>query len=356
MQQTTINMMDLEQMIISCYEKNEPLFALGSPGMGKTSLYEYCCKNILKISFIDFRLSLRDAVDVGGMRVPDPKTGKMKHYIPDDLPDPKVHGEKGIVLFDEINVVAQLMQATAYGLIQERRNGSYRMADGWVPMASGNNVSDRAAAQRLSSALANRFNVQYVVPDLQSWLKQYGSEHVDARGTAFLRFRPRLFSLMPWEPIEEPSPDAAPAPNARSRSEEVRFPSARSWTKAFKFIDEDPKFRKKIITGYVGPDIAEEFEAFWRVMEKATTFDQIVNDPKKARVPESSEPGVAYAVAGMVARLVDRKTFGSAMIYIDRMQPDFQVAAVQDIVRRQPHLKSTEQYGAWVVKHQSVMI
>lgn len=355
MKQTAVNMMDLEHMIIACYEKNEPLFALGSPGMGKTSLFEHCCK-ILKIAFIDFRLSLRDAVDVGGMRVPDPKTGKMRHYIPDDLPDPKVHGLKGIVLFDEINVVAQLMQATAYGLIQERRNGSYRMADGWVPMASGNNVSDRAAAQRLSSALANRFNVQYVVPDLQAWLKQYGSEHVDARGTAFLRFRPRLFSLMPWEPIEEPDPNQPAPVNSRARSEEVRFPSARTWTKAFKFLDEEPKFRKKIITGYVGPDIAEEFEAFWRIMSRATTFDQIVNDPKKAVVPTTSEPGVSYAVAGMIARLVDRKTFGPAMIYIDRMQPDFQVAAVQDIVRRQPSLKQTDHYGNWVVKHQNVMI
>jgi hypothetical protein len=355
MQQTTINMMELEQLIIACYKKNEPLFAIGSPGMGKTSLFEYCCK-VLKIGFIDFRLSLRDAVDVGGMRVPDPKTGKMRHFIPDDLPDVNVHGKTGIVLFDEINVVSQLMQATAYGLIQERRNGSYRMADGWVPMASGNNVSDRAAAQRISSALANRFNLQYVVPDLQAWLKQYGSEHVDARGTAFLRFRPRLFSLMPWEPIEEPDPTQPTQPTNRARSEEVRMASARSWTKAFKFIDEEPKFRRKIFAGYVGPDIAEEFEAFWRVMENATTFENIVSDPMNAKVPAPSDSGTAYAVSGMLARLTERKTFDPVMKYVGRLQKDFQVAFVQDLVRRNAGLKSTQAYGEWAVKNQDVML
>jgi hypothetical protein len=355
LQNTTINMVELERMIIACYHADEPLMVLGRPGMGKTALFEHVAYNVLNIGFIDFRLTLRDPVEVGGMRVPDLTTGKLRHFVPDDLPDPAVHGEKGIVVFDEINVVAQLMQATTYGIIQERRNGSYRMKPGWVPMASGNNVSDRAAAQRLSTALANRFNLQYVVPHLPSWLKQYGSEHVDSRGTAFLRFRPRLFSLMPWEPIEEPKPGEPPPPVSREQSEEVRHPSARSWTKAFKFIDEDPKFRLKIITGYVGPTVAEEFEAFWRIMEKATTFEQIINDPKKAKLPEPQDVGTYYAVTGMIARMVDRQTFDPAMIYVNRMLPDYQVALVQDTVRRNPGLKNTSAYGAWIVNHQDVL-
>jgi hypothetical protein len=354
--QTTINMVELERMIVACYNANEPLMALGRPGMGKTALFEHCAKTVLKIGYIDFRLSLRDPVEVGGMRVPDQKTGKLRHYIPDDLPDPAVHGKRGIIVFDEINVVAQLMQATAYGLIQERRNGSYRMAEGWVPMASGNNVGDRAAAQRLSTALANRFNVQHVTPHLPSWLNQYGSEHVDSRGCAFLRFRPRLFSLMPWEPIEEPPPNTTAPPVPRAQSEEVRHPSARSWTKAFKFIDEEPTFRRKIFTGYVGPDVASEFEAFWRVMEKAPAFDQIVADPKKAKLPEPSDVGTYYAVSGMLSRLADRKNFDPIMVYVNRMLPDYQVALVQDATRRQPGLKNTQAYGDWAVKHQDVTL
>jgi len=332
----TINMADARRMVIRAYEQDEPLMLLGKPGMGKTAMFESVCAH-LAISFIDFRLSLRDPVDVGGMRVPDVKSGVLKHYVPEDLPNVERHGNKGIVLFDEINVVSQLMQATAYGLIQERRNGSYRMPIHWTPMAAGNNVADRAAAQRISTALANRFNVQVVEPDLKVWLAQYGSEHVDTRGTAFLRFRPDLFHVMP-------------------NADQLAFPTARSWTKAFKFIEEEPTFRRKVIAGYVGDDAAGEFEAFWRIMEKATTIDEVVADPKGARLPEQQDTGTYYAVTGMLARMIDRKNADPIMVYANRMLPEFQVALIQDATRRDPGLKNTRAYTRWVEDNQAVVL
>lgn len=333
---SAISMTDAKAMIANAYEADEPLMLIGKPGMGKTALFEAVAAE-LKIGFIDFRLTMRDPVDVGGMRVPDAKTGVLKHYVPDDLPDAKRHGTKGLVLFDEINAVGPMMQATAYGLIQERRNGSYRMPKGWTPMASGNNVTDRAAAQRISTALANRFNVQIVEPDLASWLDQFGSANCDARGVAFLRFRPELFHKMP-------------------NADQFAFPSARSWTKAFKFIDQDPKLRRKTFAGYVGQDAADEFEAFWRIMEKAITFKQIIDNPKAAPVPADQDAGVYYAVAGMIARNLDRKNFDPAMQYVQRLMPEYQVSIVMDATRRDPSLKQTGAYGAWAVKHQEVAL
>jgi hypothetical protein len=332
----SISMVDAQAIIMACYANNEPLMLLGKPGMGKTALYESVCHD-LGIGFIDFRLSMRDPVDVGGMRVPDLKTGKLKHYVPDDLPDVKKHGPKGIILFDEINVVGQMMQATAYGIINERRNGSYTMASGWVPMASGNNVGDRAAAQRMSTALANRFNVQVVEPDVKAWLQQYGATHVDTRGTAFLRFRPELFHVMP-------------------EIDQTSFPSARSWTKAFKFIDCAPQLRRKIFAGYVGPDAAGEFEAFWRILENAPSMDDILANPKTATLPGERDVGTMYAVTSMIARSADRRNFDKAMIYVGRMPKDYQVATVQDATRRQPDLMKTRAYTDWAVENQDVTL
>ncbi len=335
---SSLNMVDARKMIETCYRLNEPLLLLGKPGMGKTSLFTAVAKD-LEIGIIDNRLTQKDPVDVGGMRIPDLKTGILKHYVPEDLPvDEKRHPAKGILLYDEINVVSMLMQATAYGIIQERTVGQFKLLPGWVPMASGNNTTDKAAAQRISLALANRFNVQRVEPDVKSWLDQYGSEHVDTRGCAFLRFRPELFHVMPTD------------------NNEVRFPSARSWTKAFKFIDEEPTFRRKAIAGYVGDTAADEFEAFWRIMEKAPTFEQIVTDPLGAKLPEASDIGTTYAVMGMLARLSERKNFAPVMQYVDRLPADYQVAMLQDTVKRTPNLKVTEAYANWAVRHQDVTL
>lgn len=342
---STINMVDAKKVILACLKANEPLALFGSPGMGKTALFESVAKEE-KIGYIPNILSQKDPVDVGGMRVPDMKTGILKHFVPEDLPveEPDKakgfgqHPERGILHYDEINVVSLMMQATAYGIINERRVGLHRLKKGWVPMASGNLVTDRSAAQKLSLALGNRFNVQHVVPDLKSWLIQYGSEHVDTRGCAFLRFRPTLFYCLPVE------------------KDEVRFPSARSWTKAFKFIDEEPKFRRKIFAGFVGDTAADDFEAFWRIMERAITFEQIVKEPKAAPIPDDTEIGLNFAVASMIARSVDRKTFAPAMIYVERMQKDYQAAAVQDITSKSPGLKNTDTYGAWAVKNQQLVL
>jgi len=331
-------MVDAEQLIIDMYEADEPLLLIGKPGMGKTSMFEAVTQK-LGIGYLPNILSHKDPSAVGGVQIPDLKTGILRLYIPEDLPDPKRHGPKGILHYDEINVVSMLLQATAYGIIQERRLGaSWKLMKGWVPMASGNNVTDRSAAQRISLALANRFNIQYVEPHLPSWLQQYGSEHVDTRGTSFLRFRPELFHVMP------------------RNADETCFPTARSWTKAFKFIDKPPMERRRIFAGYVGSAAADEFEAYWRIMERATTFDDIIVNPTTARVPEERDAGTYFAVAGMIARLMDRKTIDPVMQYVDRMLPDYQVAILQDATKREPGLRETAAFNAWAVKHQEIIL
>lgn len=342
-------MTDAAYMIEVHYRKRRPLMLLGNPGMGKTSLYEATCKK-LGIGFIDFRLPLRDLVDVGGIRIPDLKTSKLKWYCPDDLPDEKKHGPTGIMLFDEINVVSQLMQATAYGIIQERRIGSWQMPDGWVAMASGNNVSDRAAAQRMSSALANRFNVQVVEPDLVSWLEQYAIEHVDHRGVAFLRFRPALFHVMPGETV------GTNGTGLTVGKDETAFPSARSWTNAFQFIDEAPSMRRKIFAGYVGPAAADEFEAFWRVYSNMVSFDEIVSDPKGAKVPSSAQPDVHYAVASMLGNLMTPKNAAPIFTYLARLPVEYQIIVAQTATKREPSLKVAKGYTEWAVANQHVII
>jgi hypothetical protein len=274
----------------------------------------------------------------------------MQWYCPDDLPDEKKHGKSGIILFDEINVVSQMLQATAYGIIQERRIGSWKMPAGWVAMASGNNVTDRAAAQRMSSALANRFNVQNVKPDLKSWLEQYAIENVDHRGVAFLRFRPGLFSVMPGATVEDRGIKFSVG------KDEIAFPSARSWTNAFQFIDESPSMRRKIFSGYVSNAAAQEFEAFWRVYSEMVSFDEIVSDPMKAKIPSMAQPDVLYAVSGMLGNLMNSKNASAIFTYMTRLPVEHQIIITQNATKRDPSLKVAKGYTEWAVRNQSVLV
>jgi hypothetical protein len=324
------------KMIVDLYHADEPLFLMGMPGMGKTALYESAAAQ-LKIGYIDFRFTMRDPVDIGGMRVPNLKTGKMEHFAPEDLPiDARVHGPKGLLVCDEINSVGPMMQAAGYGIIQERRSGMKELLPGWCPMASGNEVGDRASAQRLSTATANRFNVQRVKPDVNVWRKMFGDAHCDARGCAVLAFRPDLFQVMPT-------------------ADQTAFPSARSWTKAFKMIDKEPAYRRQLFTGWVGEAAAGEFEAFWRIMESAVTLDQITADPDKTPVPDHTNPGLCYAVAGMLGKAINRKNFDRLAVYINRLIPSYQVLIMQSAVKREATLANTSAYGGWCARNQALL-
>jgi MoxR-like ATPase len=270
------------------------------------------------------------------MRVPDQKTGVLRWFKPDDLPDEKRDGPKGIILFDEINTVSQMMQVTAYGIIQERRLGRWKMPKGWVPMAAGNNVSDRAAAQRMSTALKGRFLHANVKPDLNFWIEQYGAANCHEAGVAFLRFRPALFHQMPT-------------------ADQDAFPSARSWTAAFKFLDLPPALRAKLVAGAVGDAAAGELEAFMRIRGNVVTLAEILNDPKGCRLPKEDDPAALYAVSGMLAANMTRKTAAPIIEFSQRLGQEYQVLIGHDAVKRDESLANTAAFVKWAIHNDAVI-
>lgn len=348
-----ISMLTAQQMILAHYKRDEPLMLLGSPGSGKTSMIEHAATELIGGGFLDFRLTMRDAAEIGGMSVPDQKTGIMRWYCPEDLPDEKRHGKRGIMLIDEINAdIPRMIQAAAYGIIQEGRLRNWRKPPGWLIVAAGNLVSDRAAATKMSTALANRFNVQVVKADAESWCQQYAFEHVDARGVAFIRFRPMLLAVMPGESAT----DVGGTTICQIGINDTAFPSARSWTKAFKFIDEDPVMRRQIFTGYVGAAAANEFEAFWRVYDNLVSIDEMIADPHKARIPSLAQTDLSYALSTMIGASLNRKNSEALFTYLKRMEPEFQVIAYQLAMKRDETLSSAKGATEWKIANQAVLV
>jgi hypothetical protein len=333
---TSVSMRDARDCIVACYNQNQPVMLTGYPGMGKTATFEDISRE-LKIGFIDFRLPLKEPTDVGGMRVPDMKSGMMRWFCPDDLPRADRDGENGILLFDEINTVAQMMQTTSYGIIQERRIGTWQMPKGWVPMAAGNNVTDRAAAQRMSTALKGRFLHLNVKPELEYTIDRFGREYWPADGVDFLRFRPELFHVMPT-------------------ADQDAYPSARSWTAAFKFLDMPPALRLKLTSGAVGDAAAAELDGYLRIKQHATPLGEVLANPKTARVPAADQPALAYAMAGMLSRAMTRKTAEPIIHYATRMGREYQILIATEAVKRDASIANTGAFGNWAVRNQEVTL
>lgn len=332
---TVMNTAMLSSCVKLCIAKDVPVFIWGAPGIGKSDTVREIGRE-LDIPVIDFRATLRDSVDLRGLPLVDAKTGTARWLPPDELPNVKRHGEKGILFLDELNAANQSVQAACFGLVLDRRLGEYVMPKGWIPIAAGNRLSDRAAAQRMPSALANRFAHFELAADLDAWGAWAQRVKLHPAVVAFVRFRPEMLHKMP-------------------SADEKAFPSPRSWAMAARFADAPAgPFRQSLVAALVGEGPAAEFEGFMRIWTELPSIDQILKDPQGVHVPDMGTPSALYAVAGALARRATRDNFANVMVYAARLPKEFHTLVAIDAVRRDEKLKSTKPFADWAVVNKDV--
>jgi len=324
-----------EKLVLRLILKRRAVHLWGKPGLGKSQLVHQIGA-ALNYKVIEYRANLREPVDVRGIPVADPVTNVTRWLVPDELPRVDRDGEFGILFLDEMNTASAQMQAALFQLVLERKLGDYVLPDGWVIIAAGNSVSDRAAAQRMPTALRNRFAHIYIVADVGAWAKWATKNGVAPEFVAFARFRPVLFDK--GLPV----------------GDENAFLTFRSFTHASEFIDEDPEIRVDLFASLVGDDVATEIDGFIRLYQSLGSLEDIIANPETAKLPT---PGAEkYAVATGLARLATRKNFPAIMTYADRLDGEGQMVLVHDATMRDAKLKETAAYSKWAVNNQSVIL
>lgn len=322
--------------ITALIDANEPAFLWGPPGVGKSEAIRQIAKDTGR-GLIDFRASLRDPVDLRGLPLVDEKTNKTRWLSPHELPNVERDGARGILFMDELNVASQAMQAACFGLVLERRIGEYVLPEGWVPIAAGNRRADRAAAQRMPTALRNRFAHFEVEADLGAWCKWATIAGIDPQMIAFLRYRTELLHVMP-------------------AGDQNAFPTPRAWAKVAKIINQPESVRHHLIRAIVGEGAAAECEGFLRLWANLPPIAEILRSPTTAKKPGDDQPAEMYAVATALARKVDRTTFGNALIYAKRLPAEYGVIIAKDAVARDPKLKETEAFVSWALENKDVVL
>lgn len=312
--------------------KKRAVMLWGAPGVGKSDLVANVAKD-MGIELRDVRLSMLDPVDLKGF--PTISTNKKQMtWLPADFLPTK---GKGILFLDEINHAPNAVQAPAYQLIHTGRLGDYRLPVGWSVMAAGNRTSDKSIAHAMPAALSNRFvHLDYDVniDDWVEWATDQGI-HTDVR--AFIRFKPSLLHKF----------DSKDNPRA--------FPTPRSWAfvnDIYKdHLTQDTEF--ELIRGTVGDGAASEFIAFTRQIKDLPTVDEVLKDPKGARMPEN--PASMHAIAAALDIKTTVANMAGVMQYIERMPVEFQVLFMRSATRRELKLTGTKTFSAWVAKHADVL-
>jgi AAA domain (dynein-related subfamily) len=321
-------------MLDAYLDAGDPVFLWGMPGIGKTSIVEQLGAG-RKWPVIVWRANLREPVDARGIPVPDLKTGTTRWFTPDELPQEKRDGKNGILFLDELNTASDQMMAVMMGLVLERQIGEYRLPDGWVIVAAGNRVGDRAAARRLPTALRNRFAHIYIKPDVDAWCTWANASGVAPEVVAFVRLRRELLHVMP-------------------AGDENAFPTPRSITKAAKHIAAPRKLRMRLFAGHIGDAPAGELDGFIDLYHSIGSLDDILKDPTGAKLP--TEPSIRFAVCTGLARMATRQNFSAVMTFAKRLPREPQTLLITDAVERDDKLKETTAYGKWAVDNQDITL
>jgi hypothetical protein len=343
----TITMKTMTTLLPALIQEDVAAFVWGAPGIGKTEAVEQVARS-MGIGFLDCRLNIREPVDLAGLPVADMAAGVTRWMQPDLLPQLERDGPRGIFFLDELNTVGPSMMPVAFQLIQERRAGTHKILDGWVPIAAGNRAKDKAAAQRMPTPLRSRLAHLTVEPHLESWVEWAIGAGIDPRLVAFLRFRPELLHIMPGQIASGKTVPTFPE-DANS------FPTPRGWAKVAKFIKHPRDIRLPLVAALVGDGPAAELEGFLRVCDSITPISEIIANPTGA--PMSKDPATLFATSMGLARAATRANLDAVITYANRMPSrEFGLITVVDAVKRDKTLCDTAAFGTWTVANQDVAL
>jgi hypothetical protein len=340
----------------TCLEVNRPCFLWGSPGIGKTFGVN---DTVISMDMIPEIQSLggMESVDLRGL--PKDKNDDVVWSTPDFIANvrrKRAESGKPVALFiDEVNANAQSVQVPLMQLFQFRRIGPHVLPDDTRLIGAGNLQSDRAAAQRMSTALNNRgTHLEIASPasieGVKDWCKVAVVKKFHPAVIAFIMLRGAPNGI-------KGNPGYSPGMlhNFDPNSQEKAFPSPRSWEYVSDLLDHcTDTTRHHLVRGTVGEIAAAEFEGFLKVYKSAPPIIKILSDPAGCPVPV--EPGVQYAVALALSRAATPSNFASVLTYVQRIGREFEIVTATDAIRRNPDLTDTPAFVQWAARNSDVTI
>jgi hypothetical protein len=328
---------------------NVPAHLSGAPGIGKTEGTGNMAARRDWL-FYSTTLSTMESVDMRGL----PKHGPDDSVIwnvPDFIKTLRdmAAAEPGRIivwLIDEITALKADVQIPCMQLIRERHIGPHWLPETVRIVTAGNRQSDRAAAQRMGTALANRllhFDVDSpATPEgVQEWCQWAAQNDIPPIMLAFIMLRGAATGA-------EGAPGYQPGmlhhfdPNNAAA---LAFPTPRSVVSASKFCDLPKGIRHKMMKAACGEIFAAEFEGFAEVYSKLPSPLAIASNPAGAAVPEKAP--LQYAIAMALARYAKPGNFAALLQYMGRVGTAFSVAMVTEALRRTPDLTDTPAFIQW---------
>lgn len=331
----------LKKMLFHNAKRGIVTMIWGASGVGKSAIMKQVADE-LGAKFHDLRANLFDPVDVrGGLKVIDDNGHWRTVYgIPEDYPAP---GSKDLhfLAIDEITTAPKATMNALLQLLLDRRIGSYTLPENTIIACAGNRAIDDAAVFNMPSPVKNRMAHFTVEPNKDDFADFCTDNRIDPIIPSFIRFRPDLLHNM-------------------DRTD-TAFPTPRSYIETHKSLQGTPYLNdpshddmlRAIVSSHIGTGAGGEFVTFVQFAKDAPDIGKILNAPGSVSIPTKSS--VKYATIGMLASGTDVKTFKPFTTYVERMEKEFQVMYMRDVIRANKSLVTEKPFEEWRDKNSDLL-
>lgn len=301
-------------LIEICYDKKQPLFVRGAPGIGKSAIplqvaqqiageknkkfvlwsdatleeRVNCIKNAKEyFVFSDQRTAQMDTTSLIGI------PNMSKTDILENIPYSWIvyfsqADADGMIFFDEINLAPPSIQAITYSIINDRVVSDRRLAnDVWV-LAAGNRAIDGGCTFSMPKPLLDRFCECELEINFDDWKDWAIKNKVNPFILSYLNFKP---SNLLWNPPDEHADEKAVTP--------------RGIVRCSKMIDGMDVFSSQtrgIVAACAGNYFESEFSAFL-ACNKKFDLNVLFESPEMVK---SYEPDIQFAIgASCVQKFIE---------------------------------------------------
>jgi len=257
------------------------IMVTGQPGIGKSSLLPL----VSKLKAGDYQGIYADCplMDLPDMAMPYVVDGTTQ-FAPSSLwgftdPRPK------IIMLDEVSKAPNVVKPMFTRLMLERCIGEYKLPEGSIVFATGNNASD-GVGDSMQGHINNRVTrVQMDNPSSEAWIEWAINNGVNEMVLAAVHRFPHVMQSYLDDKNGENPYIFNPKKNTGA------FASPRSLQKAGFILDSrlafGPELTHEALQGTVGVSFAGDLMAFLEVADTVPTWEAVTTAPKTTAVPKS---------------------------------------------------------------------
>jgi hypothetical protein len=325
---TEVSVEELRAVVACAAASNTPVYILGAPGVGKTSIVteelERCGLPVRVLI-----ASQCDPTDLGGLPALDRERERVVRY-PLGVVREACEGRVGLFL-DEISLAPPAVQAALMRGVLEGIWGDARVHPESRVILAGNPPHQALGASELSLPLINRLTIVTLKPErreVQTWFRQLGAADSIVHGLA-LEFADVLDSapnLLQLEPPADAAADQRPWGSPRAWERGLRMAAAALESGQ----DPDSRVVRAVLSGCVGDETAASFLSLRRLLRRLPTLEELLTTPERAPLPAGADVGVA--VLGILRQAMKRDA-AAGWVYAARLDSELGAAAYQIVLR-----------------------